>query len=177
MATTEITGKSKMEDVLAAYPAAKQILIDRYHLGGCSGCGYEPTDTLEKVLSGKGVTDMEEAIGHIKQSQAGVDKFQIAPKELQKLLEKKSVKLIDIRTMEEHRLASIDGDVPATQEMVDEIMEKWPRDTAFVLYCHMGQRSLQAATHLGGQGFTNVKSLRGGIDAWSAEIDPLLPRY
>lgn len=177
MTTTEITSKTKMQDVLAAYPAAKQVLIDRYHLGGCSSCGYEPTDTLEKVLSGKGVTDMEEAIGHIKQSQAGVDKLQISPKELQNLLEQKSVKLIDVRTDEEHRLASIDGDVLATQELIEEVMKKWPKDTAIVVYCHVGQRSLQAATQLSAQGFTNVKSLRGGIDAWSFEIDPLLPRY
>lgn len=177
MTTTEITSKTTMQDVLAAYPAAKQVLFDRYHVGGCSSCGYEPTDTLEKVLTGKGVTDLGEAITHIKRSQEAVEKFQIAPKELQNLLEQNSVKLIDVRTEEERRLASIEGDVPATQELVDEIMGKWPKDTAIVLYCHVGQRSLSAVTQLSGQGFTNVKSLKGGIDAWSDEIDPLLPRY
>lgn len=177
MATAEITSKTKMQDMLAAYPAAKQVLFERYHVGGCSSCGYEPTDTLEKVLTGKGVTDLGEAIAHIKQSQVAIDKFQIAPKELQKLLEQKSVKLIDVRTEEEHRLASIDDDVLATQELVNEIREKWPKDTAIVLYCHVGQRSLDAAKHLSGEGFTNVKSLKGGIDAWSDEIDSLLPRY
>lgn len=177
MATTEITGKATMQDVLAAYPAAKQVLFERYHVGGCSSCGYAPTDTLDQVLAGKGVVDLEEVIVHIKRSQETMDKLQIAPKELQKLLEERSVKLIDVRTDEERRLAYIDGDVLATQELEQEIMEKWPKDTAVVLYCHKGERSLQAVTSLSSQGFTNVKSLKGGIDAWSEHVDSLLPRY
>ena len=174
---TKITGKATMQDVLAVYPAAKQVLFERYHVGGCSSCGYAPTDTLDQVLAGKGVLDLEEAITHIKRSQETMDKLQIAPKELQKLLEERSVKLIDVRTDEERRLAYIEGDVLATQELEQEIMEKWPKDTAIVLYCHKGESSLQAVTHLSNQGFTNVKSLKGGIDAWSEQVDSLLPRY
>ena len=43
--------------------------------------------------------------------------------------------------------------------------------------CHHGQRSLQVAAFLKQQGFTDVKSLAGGIDRWSREIDPTVPRY
>ena len=177
MEKTTITGKTRMQDVLAAFPAAKQVLFERYHVGGCSSCGYEPADTLEKVLEGKGAGDLEEVIVHIKRSQETLDKLQVSPKELQRLLEQKSVRLVDVRTEEERRLAFIEGDVFATQEVGEEIMERWPKDAAIVLYCHVGQRSLQAATHLREQGFTDVKSLKGGIDAWSEELDPLLPRY
>lgn len=46
-----------------------------------------------------------------------------------------------------------------------------------VAYCHHGIRSLQAAAFLERLGFTNVASLAGGIDAWSREMDPNLPRY
>jgi rhodanese-related sulfurtransferase len=46
-----------------------------------------------------------------------------------------------------------------------------------VVYCHHGTRSLDSAAYLAGHGFTNVKSLAGGIDAWSCEIDQELPRY
>ena len=175
--TKEISGKSTMQEILEAYPAAKETLFQRYHVGGCSSCGYAPTDTLDQVLAGKGVLDLEEAIAHIKRSQETMDKLQIAPKELQKLLEERRVKLVDVRTDEERRLAYIEGDVLATQELEQEIMEKWPKDTAIVLYCHKGERSLQAATSLSSQGFTNVKSLKGGIDAWSDQVDSLLPRY
>jgi rhodanese-related sulfurtransferase len=43
--------------------------------------------------------------------------------------------------------------------------------------CHHGQRSLNVTAWLRNQGFENVQSLRGGIDAWSAEVDPKVPRY
>ena len=92
-------------------------------------------------------------------------------------MEKKKVKLIDVRTPEERNLAFIEGDQFASEELVQEIMGTWPKDTFIVIYCHKGVRSLQAATQLSTQGFSNVKSLKGGIDAWSAQVDPLLPSY
>jgi rhodanese-related sulfurtransferase len=46
-----------------------------------------------------------------------------------------------------------------------------------VIYDHKGARSMDAAAYFQGHGCQNVKSLRGGIDAWSAEVDSSLPRY
>ncbi|HZN11235.1 MAG TPA: rhodanese-like domain-containing protein, partial [Blastocatellia bacterium] len=46
-----------------------------------------------------------------------------------------------------------------------------------VLHCHHGMRSEQASAFLARQGFTNVKNMIGGIDAWSARVDPSVPRY
>lgn len=177
MPTAEITEKNTMQEILDAYPAAKPALFQRYHIGGCSSCGFSPTDTLEQVLSSHGALDFGEAIKLIQASQAAADNLQIGPKELAELLEQKNIKLIDMRAPEERQLAHIEGDLFATQELAGEIMEKWLKDTPVVLYCHKGERSLQAATQLSSQGFTSVKSLKGGIDAWSEQIDPLLPRY
>jgi rhodanese-related sulfurtransferase len=53
----------------------------------------------------------------------------------------------------------------------------WSRDDLLVIYDHQGTRSMDAAAYFQGHGFTNVKSLRGGIDAYSAEADANLPRY
>lgn len=175
----EISSKSTMQEILEAYPAAKQALFERYHIGGCSSCGFAPTDTLEQVLSGKDASDsdVEDAIALIKKSQEATDSLQIEPNDLATLLKENKVRLIDVRTPEERRLAYIEGDQFATRELGQEIMETWSKDTAMVLYCHKGDMSLEAVTHLRSQGFTNVKSLKGGIDAWSDQIDPLLPRY
>jgi rhodanese-related sulfurtransferase len=52
-----------------------------------------------------------------------------------------------------------------------------PAGAMLVVYCHHGIRSLSAAHFLERAGFTNVVSLAGGIDAWSIEIDPKVPRY
>jgi adenylyltransferase/sulfurtransferase len=51
------------------------------------------------------------------------------------------------------------------------------RGAEIIVYCHHGVRSRQVADWLRRQGFENVKSLTGGIDRWSEQIDPNLPRY
>ena len=60
---------------------------------------------------------------------------------------------------------------------MQKILSAWPKNDLLVIYDHQGTRSLDAAAYFQGHGFENVKSLRGGIDAWSTEIDPKLPRY
>ncbi len=51
------------------------------------------------------------------------------------------------------------------------------KDSLIALVDHQGTRGLDAAAFFSGHAFTNVRALRGGIDAWSLEIDPDLPRY
>jgi len=53
----------------------------------------------------------------------------------------------------------------------------WPKESPLVLIDHTGSRILDAAAYFAGHGFTNVKGLRGGIDAYSEQADPSLPRY
>jgi rhodanese-related sulfurtransferase len=64
-----------------------------------------------------------------------------------------------------------------TQEFVQEILNTWEKSTPLVLYCRKDFRSMDAAAYFGGHGFTNVRSLKGGIDAWSAEVDSKIPQY
>jgi rhodanese-related sulfurtransferase len=71
----------------------------------------------------------------------------------------------------------IDGAVRMSQETMQEILGKWPREQLVIIYDHIGKQSLDAAAYFQGQGFKNVRCLRGGIDAWAEEIDPKLPRY
>lgn len=87
-----------------------------------------------------------------------------------------SIRLIDVRTEEEHAIAHIEGATLFTRELAQE-MVNWPKDTPIVFHCHHGSRSLDAAHYMVQQGFSNVKSMNGGIDAWSVEIDPSVPRY
>jgi rhodanese-related sulfurtransferase len=87
------------------------------------------------------------------------------------------IALIDVRSREEGEAGYIDGAIFLTQDLIQEIISEWPKDREFVFVCHQGIRSLDAASFFAGHGFQNVKSLAGGIDAWSTEVDQALPRY
>ncbi len=86
-------------------------------------------------------------------------------------------RLIDVRTAEERATACIKGSLWADDEQVKIILETWDKSTPIVVHCHHGGRSLQAAGYLMQHGFTCVKNLTGGIDAWSLEMDTQVPRY
>jgi adenylyltransferase/sulfurtransferase len=88
-------------------------------------------------------------------------------------------RLLDVREPEEFQIASLPaarliplGQIPAS---LDQLMD-W-KDKPVVVYCHHGIRSLHAINFLAQSGFTNLANLSGGIDAWSREVDPKMPRY
>lgn len=85
-------------------------------------------------------------------------------------------RLIDVRTEHEWDTARIDGAEFLDQALLDAL-EAAPRDTTLVFQCHHGVRSQQAAEHFRQLGFTDVHNLSGGIDAWSIQVDPSVPRY
>jgi monothiol glutaredoxin len=102
---------------------------------------------------------------------------QITPQELKQMLEGATKPaLFDVRTPEERAIAHIEGARLLDQEVAKEI-EKLPKDSLLVFHCHHGGRSQAAAEHFRDHGFTNVHNLAGGIDAWSVEVDPSVPRY
>jgi monothiol glutaredoxin len=84
--------------------------------------------------------------------------------------------LLDVRTDEEWAIARIEG-AQLLDERVEAMLEALPRDTPLVFQCHHGIRSQHAAQHFLGRGFRKVFNLTGGIDAWSARVDPAVPRY
>ncbi len=86
------------------------------------------------------------------------------------------LELIDVRGPEERAIASIAG-ARAWDEATDRHLDSLPKDTMIVCHCHKGGRSQQAAEYLRRKGFTNVHNVTGGIDAWSLEVDPKVPRY
>jgi monothiol glutaredoxin len=100
----------------------------------------------------------------------------MAPAELKRALDAgEDLKLIDVRTDKEIDTAHIEGS-KALDEIAGEL-EDLPRDTKLVFYCHHGMRSRSAAERFVQEGFTRVYNLEGGIDAWSQQVDPNVPRY
>ena len=102
---------------------------------------------------------------------------QLTPRELAAKREaREPFHLFDVRTAEEEAQARIEGARLVTQEVAGEI-ERLDKDAVLVFHCHHGGRSQKAAEHFASLGFRNVYNLAGGIDAWSREIDPNVPRY
>jgi adenylyltransferase/sulfurtransferase len=105
---------------------------------------------------------------------------QIEPRALAaKLAAGEPVYLLDVRQPWEHETAALPGSVLVPlHELPSRASEVRPPAGALtVVYCHHGVRSLPAAALLQRLGLRDVASLAGGIDAWSLEVDPSLPRY
>jgi monothiol glutaredoxin len=102
---------------------------------------------------------------------------QLAAKDVKALLDSGApLRLVDVRTPEERSRARIEG-AQLLDDALRAELEALPRDTQIVFHCHHGGRSQHAAEHFLALGFRNVANLVGGIDAWSREVDPSVPRY
>jgi rhodanese-related sulfurtransferase len=176
--THTIDPEISMSELLQRFPSAQRALFRSYHIGGCSSCGFRPDETLAQVCGRNGGLPVEEVTETILASHEAEQKMQISPEDLSRRLQEPNPPVIvDVRAREEWDAVHIEGSEFLTQELMQEIMTAWPKDREIVFLCHHGVRSLDATSYFSGHGFSNVKSLLGGIDAWSVQVDPSLPRY
>lgn len=167
-----------MRKLLEEFPGAQRALFRKYHIGGCSSCGFNPDETLAGVCQRNDLLDVEEVIEYIVASESADRAMQIEPRELaDRIARGEQVYLLDVRSREEYDAVKIANAQLFTQELMQEILSDWSREDLLVIYDHQGTRSLDAAAYFQGHGFENVKSLRGGIDAWSVDVDSKLRRY
>lgn len=107
--------------------------------------------------------------------------FEVAPQEVRRRLEAgEKISLIDVREAAEYQQAHIEGaelipmrSVPAELQHIEGLAD----DATVIVFCHHGVRSLQVVNWLRQQGVEACQSMAGGIDRWSLEIDPAVPRY
>ena len=104
--------------------------------------------------------------------------YTISPTELKSRLDKgDQLVLLDVREQWEFDLAKLNGSTLIPLATLPQSLDKLKRDAEIVAICHHGMRSADATNFLLQQGFSNVKNLVGGIDAWSAHVDRSVPRY
>ena len=176
---TDLSGIWRMDEVFQVFPSAQRALLEKYHinrLGGRNSSGFQPADSLATIATNHGV-DVNEVVKHIKKTQKMMKELEITVRETAELMKEGRIKVVDVRSPQAYAMASVPGSMLLDQGLAQEIVQNWPKDTRIVLVCHHGMRSLDAADYLRTFGFTNVKSLSGGVDAWSLEIDPSVPRY
>jgi monothiol glutaredoxin len=86
------------------------------------------------------------------------------------------ITLVDVRPAAARAQASIKGAV-ALEETGEAELARLPKDRAIVFHCHHGNSSRPVAERFVALGFTDVYNVEGGIDAWSKDVDPSVPRY
>jgi len=166
MSETTITPDTTMEEILRTYPSAQRALFQRYHVGGCSSCGFQPTDTLAQVCKDHNLLDVNEVVHHIVRSHEADQRMQVAPEDVHAwLADADELHLIDVRMPHEREADPF----PEAEGLDFQDQAKYmglPKDTRIVFTCQTGARSLDVAAYFAGHGFSRVSSLQGGLEGW-----------
>ncbi len=110
--------------------------------------------------------------------EANLEDLQVTPQEVREKMEAKDkFLLLDVREPWEAKLAQIPGSMLVPLQQVSENLGVLVGAQEIIVYCHHGIRSLDVTVWLRQQGMENARSLAGGIDRWSREIDSSIPRY
>lgn len=101
-----------------------------------------------------------------------------SPAEIQqRLKDGEDLLLVDVREAEEIAIAALPGALVCPMSRAAEWIDHLPADRALVIFCHHGIRSMHVARALAERGHANLINMTGGIDLWSTEVDPGVPRY
>ena len=166
-----------MESILQAIPSAQRALFQRYHVGGCSSCGFQPTDTLTQVCKDHNILDVNEVVQFLNTAQELDQKMAVEPKDVKAWQDAgEKFRFVDVRPADEIKRSPLPGaeglDYNDSQKYMD-----LPKDTRIVFACKSGIRSLDVAAYFIGHQFTQVYSMKGGLDAWREQVDSSLPDY
>lgn len=173
MQAIDLTTTTPMGAILEMLPGARRALFARYHLGGCQSCAFANEETLAELCQ-RAELDVQEVLAHLLASHEHDSTMLMEPAAAQNKLAE--MRLIDIRTREEHEAVCIAGAEFFTQELQQQLFAGEP-EAMLLLYDHSGRNVLDQVAWFRGHGLKQTFGLRGGIDAWSREIDASLPRY
>jgi rhodanese-related sulfurtransferase len=105
--------------------------------------------------------------------------LEISPMEVRRLMDSGApVRLIDVREPAEYDICRVEGARLIPMRSVPDHLNEFDGSASeIVVYCHHGVRSLSVIDWLRRQGVENCRSMAGGIDLWSLQVDPAVPRY
>jgi rhodanese-related sulfurtransferase len=165
-AELKIRPEMTMEEILRIAPAAHRALFQRYHVGGCNACGFQPSDTLARVCKDHNLLDVQDVIRTIVTAQDMETRMQVEPATLRAwLAAREPVRFIDVRMPDDQARAPVAEAEPLDYGDSGKYMEL-PKETRIVFACETGDRSLDVAAYFAGHGFTRAGALRGGLAAW-----------
>ena len=155
------------------WPTIPQLYINREFIGGC--------DIVEELSSNGELADaLKQAYPdrEFNTPPPTAEVQELSPTEASEILkENPDIKLLDVRTAEERDIACIENSLMLDDQLAQEILDSWNNESPIMLICHHGVRSLQAGQYFTSQGFQQVYHVFDGIDGWSINFDPSVPRY
>ncbi|MCH2102647.1 MAG: rhodanese-like domain-containing protein [Planctomycetes bacterium] len=167
----DIQPEMTMESIMEVAPSAQRALFQRYHVGGCSSCGFQPTDTLAQVCKDHNLLDVNEVVNTIVLSEQVDKTTQIQPAQVREWLAAgEEFTFIDVQPPSEEELVRVEAAELLDYNNSAKYMER-EKDHRFVFICADGDRSLDVASYFIGHGFTEVKAVRGGVKAWMESAD------
>ena len=173
MQVSDLTADSPMGVILETLPGARRAIFARYHLGGCQSCAFSNEETLAELCK-RSEIPVDEVLDHLLASHVHDSAMLMEPTVAKAELDR--LRLIDLRTREEHEAVVIPGSEFFTQELQQQIFAG-DAGAKILLYDHSGKNVLDQVAWFRGHGLNETYGLRGGIDAWSQEIDKAIPRY
>ncbi len=173
MQPTDLSADTPMGVILDTLPGGKRALFARYHLGGCQSCAFSNDETLGQLCE-RSELPVAEVLEHLLASHVHDSAMLMEPAAVRENLAE--FRLIDLRTREEHEAVVISGSEFFTQELQQQLFAGDP-ETRILLYDHSGQNVLDQVAWFRGHGLKQTFGICGGIDAWSREVDPSIPRY
>jgi sulfur-carrier protein adenylyltransferase/sulfurtransferase len=142
----------------------------------CPVCSEHPTQT--ELIDYEAFCGVGAEAPPAADEAAAADESELAPRELKRWLDEgREVVLLDVRNPYEHQLCRLPDCVLIPLHELPDRLGELDSEATIVAYCHGGMRSEQAVGFLRDQGFRHAVNLAGGIDAWSLEVDPSVPRY
>ena len=137
----------------------------------CPICGDHPT--IKELI------DYETFCGIVPEPENVGNPDEVTVQDMKKALDDPSlnIKVVDVREPDEYEIAKVDGVPLLPLSQLNERFTELDPNQQYYLHCKAGVRSMKALTFLRQQGFKYVKSVKGGITAWSDEIDRNVPRY
>ena len=173
MQPSDLAADTPMGLILETLPGARRAIFARYHLGGCQSCAFSNEETLAE-LCGRSEIPVDEVLAHLLASHVHDSAMWMEPATANERLAE--FRLIDLRTREEHEAVVIAGSEFFTQELQQQVFAGESK-AKILLYDHSGRNALDQVAWFRGHGLGETYALRGGIDAWSSEVDPAIPRY
>ena len=155
------------------WPTIPQLYINREFVGGCDiveelSTNGELADVLKQAYPDREFTPPPPP----------AEVQEISSTEASEMLKQNpEIPLLDVRSEEERAMACIKNSRLLDNQLAQEIQESWDLESPMILICHQGVRSLQAGQYFTSQGFQQVYHISDGIDGWSLNVDPAIPRY